>query len=71
MPPNQQRQSTEGTSTEGTFRGKTVKISKFLKTKMAEQKQQPTNEGETEVLMYKMKVLHVHKFKRKKIKKQI
>ena len=53
------------------FRGKTVKISKFLKTKMAEQKQQPTNEGETEVLMYKMKVLHVHKFKRKKIKKQI
>jgi len=37
------------------FRGETVKISKFKKTKMAERKQQPTNEGETEVLMYKMK----------------
>jgi len=36
------------------FRKETVKISKFLKTKMAERKQQPTNEGEKEVLMYKI-----------------
>ena len=49
-----------------------VKISNFWKSKMAERKQQPTTEGETEVLWYiKWSVIHVHKFKRKKIKKQI
>jgi len=37
------------------FRGETVKISKFWKSKMAERKQQPTTEGETEVLVYEMK----------------
>jgi len=37
------------------FRGETVKISKFGKPKIAERKQQPTTEGETELLVYKMK----------------
>jgi len=37
------------------FRVETVKISKFKKSKMAERKQQPTTEGETEVLVFKMK----------------
>jgi len=32
----------------------TVKISNISKSKMAERKQQPTTEGETEVLVYKM-----------------
>jgi len=32
----------------------TVKIFEFPKSKMAEQKQQPTTEGKTEVLVYKM-----------------
>jgi len=32
-----------------------VKKIKFPKSKMAERKQQPTTEGETEVLVYKMK----------------
>ena len=32
-----------------------VKKIKFPKSKMAERKQQPTTEGETEVLAYKMK----------------
>ena len=39
----------------GPLRGETVKISKFWKSKMAERKQQPTTEGETEVLLYKIK----------------
>jgi len=39
----------------GPFREETVKISKFWKSKMAERNQQPTTEGETEVLVYKMK----------------
>ena len=39
----------------GPFRKETAKISKFWKSKMAERKQQPTTEGETEVLVYKMK----------------
>ena len=33
------------------FIGETVKISKFWKSKMAERKQQPTTEGEAEVLV--------------------
>jgi len=37
------------------YSGQTVKISKFWKSKIAERKQQPTTEGETEVLVYKMK----------------
>jgi len=39
----------------GTLRGQTDKIWNFWKSKTAERKQQPTTEGETEVLVYKMK----------------
>jgi len=40
----------------GPFRGETVKISKFWKSKMAERKQQPTTEGEAEVLVYSSQI---------------
>jgi len=55
----------------GPLRGETVKISKFWKSKMAEQKNNLQPKVKRKYCYIKWSVLHVHMFERKKIKKQI